>query len=48
MDAFFGFSLVPLRLCILIGLVVAFSFMTALWIIFNKLFLGLALPDMPC
>lgn len=45
MDAFFGFSLVPLRLCILIGLiVVAFSFMVALWILFNKLFLGLALP----
>lgn len=45
MDAFFGFSLVPLRLFIVIGLiVVVFSFTVALWIIFNKLFLGLDLP----
>jgi len=42
MDAIFGFSLVPLRLCILFGLgAIIFSFVIACIIVFQRLFLGL-------
>ena len=42
MDALFGFSLVPLRLCMLIGIItVIFSFIITCVIIFQKLFLDL-------
>lgn len=42
MDAIFGFSLVPLRICILFGLgTIIFSFVIACIIVFQRLFLGL-------
>lgn len=45
MDAFFGFSLVPLRLCISLGiLVVAFSSLMSIVIVAQRLFFGLAIP----
>ncbi len=45
MDAIFGFSLVPLRLCILFGIsTIAFSFIIALIIVFQRLFLELEIP----
>ena len=45
LDAFFGFSLVPLRLCILLGvIVIAFSFVIACIIIAQRLFFSLAIP----
>jgi glycosyltransferase involved in cell wall biosynthesis len=45
MDAIFGFSLVPLRLCILFGIgVIIFSFVIACSIAIQRIFLGLALP----
>ncbi len=45
MDAFFGFSLVPLRLCMLFGLLtVVFSFVMASIITMQRLFLGLDIP----
>lgn len=44
-DAIFGFSLAPLRLCILLGLsIVAGSFLIALVIVFQRLFLNLQIP----
>lgn len=45
MDALFGFSLVPLRLCTIFGLLtVIFSFAQAGKIMFHKLFFGLNIP----
>ncbi len=45
MDAIFGFSLVPLRLCILFGIsTIAFSFINASIIVFQRLFLDLEIP----
>ena len=45
MDAIFGFSLAPLRICILMGLlVIVFSFFMAANIAFQRLFLNLAIP----
>lgn len=45
MDAIFGFSLVPLRLCIICGIsAIAFSFITASKIVFERLFLDLEIP----
>jgi polyisoprenyl-phosphate glycosyltransferase len=45
LDAFFGFSLVPLRLCILLGvIVIVFSFVIACIIIAQRLFFSLAIP----
>jgi len=44
-DAIFGFSLVPLRLCIICGIsAIVFSFITACKIIFERLFLDLEIP----
>jgi len=45
MDAFFSFSLVPLRLCIIFGIgTIIFSFMTVGSIVIQRLFLGLEIP----
>ncbi|MDH4231494.1 MAG: glycosyltransferase [Nitrospirota bacterium] len=45
MDALFGFSLVPLRLCIIFGIVtIVFSFIVAAVIVIQRLFLDLAIP----
>ncbi len=45
MDAFFSFSLVPLRLCIIIGIgTIIFSFLTVGSIVIQRLFLGLDIP----
>ena len=45
MDALFGFSLVPLRLCMLFGIAtIVFSFIVAASIVIQRLFLGLAIP----
>jgi glycosyltransferase involved in cell wall biosynthesis len=45
MDARFGFSLVPLRLCILFGIsTIVFSFINASIIVFQRLFLDLEIP----
>ncbi len=45
MDALFGFSLVPLRICILFGLLtICFSFFMGGYIVLYKLFRGLDIP----
>lgn len=45
MDAFLGFSIAPLRLCILSGIgVIIFSFIMAGIIVFQRLFLDLEIP----
>lgn len=45
MDAFFSFSLVPLRLCIIFGIgTIIFSFINVGTIVFQRLFLGLNIP----
>jgi glycosyltransferase involved in cell wall biosynthesis len=45
LDAFFGFSIVPLRLCILFGIgVVIFSFIMTGIIVFQRLFFDLEIP----
>ena len=45
LDALFGFSLVPLRLCMLFGIAtIVFSFIVAASIVIQRLFLDLAIP----